>query len=68
MDEDELKNRLDYVGAELIAAGDIDARLRRSREVIELLHGVVSDLVANSDDAEEYEEDLEQIAGMLPLL
>ncbi|WP_068483460.1 hypothetical protein [Pseudoclavibacter helvolus] len=68
MDEDELRNRLDYVEAELISAGDIDARLRRSREVIELLHGIVSDLVANSDDAAEYEEDLEQIAGMLPFL
>lgn len=68
MDNDSIEARLDFVEGEVIAASANTQRLDFAREAIELLHGIVSDIVKDLPNADEYADDLDRIDQLRALM
>ena len=63
-----VEDRLDYVESELISAGDITVKFRDIAEALELISGVLHDIVKDGDSAPEYAADIQRIADIARFL
>lgn len=56
-----LEDRVDFVEGELIAAGDIDQRLKNARAAFQLVHRILEDLVGQHPDAASFADDMDSL-------
>jgi hypothetical protein len=61
MSNETIEDRVDFLEGEIIAAGDIAARLADAREAIGLIHSILNDLTKDLPNVLEYQEDLERL-------
>ncbi|KJL35473.1 hypothetical protein [Microbacterium azadirachtae] len=68
MTHEDLESRIDALEAESIAASVIPNQIDYAREAIELIHGILGDLVKSRDDAAEFDDDLDRIDALRALM